>query len=216
VKEKYQDFSKIFAACKSLKIMNINNLKAIIANKKESERIYSIKDKKLKNSYETYKLYKITDDLILSTMKRLLDADIITPHMNLVITTSTIAKYHPIIYLNYTSETFKIVEEIGRFFPRIYYEKSKDLATDKPLIRIFLFLINIKEKELFCSIIYSLFSKEIISFQRCFTNGITPYNKVMDFYNFDAREFFYSKDVFEQAFLYIQHALGDVRKSIPE
>ena len=62
-----------------------------------------------------------------------------------------------------------------------------------------------KEKELLNSVIYNLFKKSIINFKSYLWSGFTEAFSRRDFYDFENEKFFYSKDLFEQFFLYVQN-----------
>lgn len=209
LKENYNHFHNFFESCSKLKIFSIDSMKEIVKNKNLTERIYYTKEKKLKNSFERFKPYKINNQLVDSIFERFLERNLITPELINTITTSSFAKYHPILLLKDTFKVNSRLEKILKFFPRVFLDKMINLFTNESIIMIFTYFLNIKEKELFSSILYNLFKEDLISVKRYFTSGLVPVVLIKNFYDFDRNEFFYTKDLFEQSYLYIQKILGD-------
>jgi len=108
------------------------------------------------------------------------------------------------------------VENILKYFPRVLFYRMRNLFNNEKIILLFTFFINIKEKELFCSIVYNIFQEDLLSFKRYFTSGIQPILLIKDFYDFDKNKFFYTKDLFEQSFFYIKKVFGNSLNPIQE
>ncbi|MEJ2296870.1 MAG: hypothetical protein P8Y23_19150, partial [Candidatus Lokiarchaeota archaeon] len=66
-----------------------------------------------------------------------------------------------------------------------------------------------QEKMILISLLYNLFKENIISFKRYTWDGFLYNFSTIDFYNFNEKEFFYTKDLFEQYFLYVKKILGE-------
>lgn len=62
---------------------------------------------------------------------------------------------------------------------------------------------------MFVSILSNIFKKNIISFKRYSWNGLLQTFSRKDFYDFNKKAFFYTKDLFDQYFLYIKGILGE-------
>ena len=209
LKEKFGHFYKFFESCRKLKIFSIDSMIEIIKNETLIEKIYYTKELKLKQSFEKFKPYKITNQKIDSIFKKFIETDLITPELINTIFVSSFAKYHPILLLKDTKRVNNQIEKIIKFFPRVFLERMRNLFNNESIIMIFMYFLNIKEKSLFSSILYNVFKEDLISFKRYFTSGLVPFVLIKNFYDFDRNEFFYTKDLFEQSFLYIQKVLGD-------
>jgi hypothetical protein len=216
LKQKYTHFHNLFNSCKKLKIFNIEMMKKIIGNEKLIESIYGTKEEKLKQSFEKFKPYKITNQKLDIIFKRFHEKGLIFPLLINTIFTSSFAKYHPIVLLKDSIEVNKQLEKILKFFPRVFLDRVRDSFKDESRIMIFMFFLNIKEKELLSSILYNLFKEDLISFKRYFTSGLSPFLLIKDFYDFDSYEFFYTKDLFEQCFHFIQKILGEIQNPLQE
>ncbi|MFX0003669.1 MAG: hypothetical protein ACFE9J_09300 [Candidatus Hermodarchaeota archaeon] len=212
LKKKVSNFYNFFEACKNLKIYNLNSMMEIISNEELPKKIYYIKEKKLRESFEQFQPYKITNKQIDSSFKRFLKAQLITPELINTIVTSSFAKYHPVILLKDSPTVKKKVDNLLKYFPRVLVYRMKNLFFDENVILLFTFFMNIKEKGLFCSIIYNIFQGDLLYFKRYFTSGIQPTLLIKEFYDFDRNEFFYTKDLFEQSFFYIKKVWGDYIK----
>ncbi|MFX1377796.1 MAG: hypothetical protein ACFFA4_01775 [Promethearchaeota archaeon] len=215
LKQKYYYFFNFFSSCKKLKIFNLDSMKEIVNNEEFPEKIYYTKEKKLKASFEKFKPYKITNQKLDSIFKRFIETDLIIPGLIKTIITSTFAKYHPILLLKDTLNVNIQLEKIIRFFPRVLLDRVRNSFNNDSYIILFIYFLNIKEKEMLTSILYNIFNKDLISFKRYFTSGLVPFVLIKDFYDFDKGEFFYTRDLFEQIFLYIQNLLGESFESLP-
>ncbi|MFW9970102.1 MAG: hypothetical protein ACFFDF_07865, partial [Candidatus Odinarchaeota archaeon] len=209
LKDKYIHFHNIFKICRKLKVFNFNSIIEIIGNDELINRIYLTKERKLKESFERFKPYKITNQTLDIILKRFINIGLISPQIINTIFTSSFAKYHPILLLKDNLKVKSQLEKISKFFPRILLYRATDMFKNESVILIFTYFLNIKEKELFSSIIYNLFTDKLINFKRYFTSGLSPFVLVKDFYDFDRNEFYYTKDLFEHSFLYIQKLLGE-------
>ncbi len=216
LKKKFNQFYNLFKSCRMLKIFNIDSMLEIVRNEKLIEKIFYTKEQKLRKSFEKFKPYKITNQKIDSIFIRFIDAGLIAPELIRTIITSSFAKYHPILILEDSIEVNNQIDKIIKFYPRVILYKAKSFFENKSIIILFTYFLNIKEKELFSSILYNMFNKNLISFKRYFTSGLVPFVLIKDFYDFDRDEFFYTKDLFEQSFLYIQKIVGEFHSPLRE
>ncbi|MFW9969909.1 MAG: hypothetical protein ACFFDF_06885 [Candidatus Odinarchaeota archaeon] len=216
LKKKYQSILQVFSACRKLKVFSIANLELLITDQEMTKTVYSAKENKLKASYEIYKKYRITDEKINLILTLLLNANVLSPILHTSLITSTFAKYHPILILRDTPEVNKTLDTIKKYIPRLIITKYRSLITNKSFIHIFFYFLNIQEKEQFASLIHTIFKRNVVSFKRCFTSGLSPFYNYKNFYDFDNDEFFYTKDLFEQSNLYIEKVLGDPLKPLKE
>ena len=214
---KVQDFCNVLNACYNLKILDLNKVKRIVKELDTegtnlAKEIYRKREKRYEDVFKSISLYKITNEKIESTIEGLLNHDppVIKPFLINTIFTSTFAKYYPILILKSTPEVYKGLKELKLYFPRIYIYEMTNLITKRNLICILIYFLNIKEKELFLSILYSYFKGFIISIKRYFWRGVKRLSKYepRDFYDFENKKFIYSKDLFEQLFTYTQKILG--------
>ncbi|MDX1799097.1 MAG: hypothetical protein R3255_10645, partial [Candidatus Lokiarchaeia archaeon] len=216
VKEKYSHFYKLFTSCRKLKIFNIELIRLILKNGNLTQKIYITKEKKLKQEFDKFKPYKITNQAFDSIIQSFIEKELITPELIKTIIVSSFAKYHPLLVFRDTNEVKIKLEKIIKFFPRVFLQKVENLLNNNSYIMLFMYFLNIQEKELFCSIIYNIFKEDLIYFKRYFTSGLVSFVLIKDFYDFNRNEFFYTKDLFEQSFFYIQKQLGDLHKPLQE
>ncbi len=209
LEEKYGWFFSFFETCRKLKIYSFEWMKQLIRDKKIINKIYYTKEKKLKEFFEKFKPYKIDNQTLNSTLIKFFEANLISPQLINTVTTSSFAKYHPVLLLKDTVDVNRDIQKIIKYFPRIFVEKVRNLYTNEYFIVLFTYFLNIKEKGLLCSILYRIFKENLVSFKRYFTSGLSPFVYVKDFYDFNTNEFFYTNNLFEQSYLYIQKILGD-------
>jgi len=210
---KYQLYHEFLKSCGYLRIFSLNSMKEIIINENKAEEIYSLKEEKLRNSYEKYKLYKITNKEIDKKLEDYLNNNppLIRPALIDTIYTSTFARYYPIIILKDTEKMRTKLEKFKKFFPRVNVSYVEDLYFKRKIIYVEIYLPTIKEINSFVSIFYNNFKNDLISLKRHFWSGIIRSEPPLlkNFYDFENKHFFYTQDLFEQFFIYTQKILGD-------
>ncbi len=216
--EEFSKISKVFKSCYDLKIFNLNAIKTMVEDKKIIESIYKSKEEKLRNSYENYTNYNITNQIFDTILNKLIyhDPPIIQPL--LISTIKTPSNYFPILIIKRNSETLEKLNHIKFLFPRIIIIEILDIKSQDELLFIEIYSPNLKneEKRLLFTVIFNLFNKNIISFKRYYWSGFVKAFTRKDFYDFEHEEFFYTKDLFEQYFIYLKKTLGDISNKIIE
>ena len=206
--KKYRLFTKIFEYSNKLKIFDLKALIKIIEDNTIVESIYTVKQKKLDKIYQNYKIQNITsntiDDIIESFSNR--EIPIIKPLLINTINTTNFAKYFIEIILYDNQNSRNILNKIKKYFPRVINDSGIDIFTNKALRVVQIYLPNIieREKKTLVSILYNLLNENIISLKRYFFDGFFKSFMLRDFYDLDRQEFFYTKDLFEQYYIYIQ------------
>ncbi|MFX1238193.1 MAG: hypothetical protein ACFE8P_10800, partial [Promethearchaeota archaeon] len=142
------------------------------------------------------------------------DPPIIKPIMISTISVGHFAKYYLQILLKKSDEAFKTIEEIKEYFPRLLYSYGKDLFNKRELLKVHIWLPNLRknEKKRLISILYSLFGNEMISINRYFFDGLFPAYSRKDFYDFEKKEFLHTRDLFEQSLI---HIIKRIQKELP-
>ncbi|MFX1408811.1 MAG: hypothetical protein ACFFA6_00535 [Promethearchaeota archaeon] len=214
--EKFQFFNNFFKLCNSLKVFNIAQIIRIIENREIRQEIYLTRKEKLKDSYTVFDPEKLTNQDIETILDKFVKQDppLAKPLLINSILTSTFSNYFPAFFLKDRSETRRNLRKLIKFFPRTWLFSLEDLFTGDKLIFVILYLPNLKEKDLFLSILHSLFGENLINFKRLYWSGligmIGPLQyPFLDFYDFRSNQFFYSKDLYKQYFLYVQKILGN-------
>jgi len=211
--EKYQNYYNILNACKNLKILDLKKIKKIVNESILVEEIYQTREKKYKELFKSVSSYKITNEKIESTIKTLLNHNppILNPLLINTIFTSTFAKYYPELILKYTPEVYKRLQKLRLYFPRMFVYYITELSTNKNFINISIYFLNIKEKKLFLSVLYSYFNDSIITIKRYFWRGFIRISELLarDFYDFKNNQFYYSEDIFNQLLIYSQKIFGE-------
>ncbi len=211
---KYQFLYEFFILCSDLKIFNPKAMRQIIENSELGRRISDTKREKFEMFYDTEKPHNITIQVIDDKFKEYLNQSTHTPVIKPIlintIYTSAFSKYFPTIILKDTIEARDKLDKIKLFFPRALIMFVKDLISNENLIITQLYLPNlkVKEKNIFISILHSIFKKDLIKFSRFHSSGEIEFYSLRNFYNFDNKKFFYTKDLFEQYFLYSRQLFG--------
>ncbi len=211
--EKYQNYYDILNTCKNLKILDLRKIKKIVSESKLADKIYETREKIYKELFKTVSSYKITNEKIESTIRTFLNHDppVLNPLLINTIFTSTFAKYYPELILKYTPEVYNQLQKLKPYFPRIFIYKMIELKTNKNFINISIYFLNIKEKKLFLSVLYSYFNDYIITIKRFFWRGFVRIPELLarDFYDFKSKQFFYSEDIFSQLQKFSEKILGE-------
>lgn len=207
-------FLSLLNSCYELKIFNLDSIKKMLSDQKLSNTIYKTKEAKLKSYYEKWKLYKITFQEIENTIDKLLELDPPVIKPLLINTIMFNEKDYLQLVLVDSEKTRKIINKIKRYFPRVHITTTKCLRSREELIYAEVSMPNMTkiEKEQFYSILYNLFKQNLLYGKSYSWIGWIPAISRKNFYDFDTKQFFYSKDLFEQFFLYIQHIFGETPK----
>jgi len=215
--KKIQTFYNILNSCYKLKIFNIRDLRKIFQKSKSedsylAEKIDKIKKRGLKKSFKSITSHKITIEKIESRLDDFLNNDPpnIKPSLINTVFTSNFAKYYPIVILKDTPETHRNIDNLKRYFPRIIKFEVSDSITKENLVYVLIYTINIKEKEMFISLFYNIFQNSILNIKRYFWRGIQRLSRIQfkDFYDFENKQFFYTRDLFNELFISSQKILG--------
>jgi hypothetical protein len=212
--KKFNLYAEIFALFYRLKIYNVSAIITILRDPSLIQSIFHKKEEKLKSSYETFKLYKITGQKIEEIIDKFINPrpPIITPCL---ITTviDTVPYVNEIIYIIFKESpvTQKKAETFQNLGFVVNQHNFYDYLTQESFIRLefFLPLLTSKEKKTFISLLYSFFCPEIVSVYSFLYRGFLPSWSIRHFYDFETQTFFYTKDLFSAYFLYVRTLFGN-------
>ncbi len=218
--EKIQFFCKFLKLCYNLKIFSIKSIKKLISNLELLKEITHIKKERLRNLKKNNKYYEITSKTINLKINDFVNNNpkIVKPYLIDSIWTNSIASYFPQLILKNSPEVRVILNKMKKWFPKIYFYETTDLFNKQEYIFLQLFIPHLKneEKILFISLLSNKCEKDIISFNRYSWNGLLQTFSRKEFYDFNQKAFFYTKDLFEQYFLYIKGIMGEELKPFKE
>ena len=218
--EKLQIFYDFLKLCSKLKIFSIKLIKKIINNPNLLNEITILKKSRLRDLKKNNKTSNISSKTINLKIDEFINKDpkIIKPYLIDSIWTDSVARYFPQIILKNSPEVRARIKKIKNYFPKSYFYSTIDLFSDQELIFLQLFIpnLNSEEKLAFTSILSNIFKENIISFRRYSFDSFLHSFSRKDFYDFNKNEFFYSKDLFNQYFLYIREILGEELKPFEE
>jgi len=218
--QEFQTLTNFFKSCKDLKIFNLDSISNIIQEKSLVEKIYDVKERKLKKSYERYKNKKISsntiDDLIDDYIIH--DPSLIKPQLITTINTSSFASYYLHFIVKNSKKAIETIDILKKYFPRIVISIGKEFFTNEELmqIEIYIPIIVNREKSLLISILFNLFKEDLISGRRIFFDGFLEAYSMKDFYDFENSKFFYTKDLFIQLYNYWEQIIGKKLPSFQE
>lgn len=219
--DEYRFFSKLFKSFYNLKIFNLEVINSIIENENLINKIYKSKVEKLKSSYERFKVYQISNQVIEQKLEAFLNTDPPLIEPNLITTIAGMrhfTKYYIILILKDNLQTRKLIDQLKWFFTTVILMSIMEFKTQKKHIYFELQMPNLKskEKKILNSILYNHFKENLISIKSYLFSGFIEAFSRKEFYDFDNEKFFYTKDLFEQYFLFIHNLLNMDLKPISE
>ncbi len=218
--KKYQFFRNFLKYCNRLKIFDLRAIKRIIEDKNVVEQIYAVKQQKLRDLHQNYRLKNITiktiDDILDSFSNK--ELPVIKPLLINTINTTNFAKYFIQIVLKDNPKVRDELVRIKKYFPRVYLESGVNLFGKEKLIMVHIYLPNINgvEKKLFISILNNTFGEDLLSLKRYFFDGFNKSVTISEYLDVYNQDYFYTKDLFEQYFIYVQKIFGKELKSFKE
>ena len=217
--EEYRKISNLFNSIHDLKIFSLEKIKSIIIDESLIQKIYYTKEQKLRREYERYKTKEITFKMIYQKLDNFLlnDPPVIKPFLLNSLSIPRIKMYVSSI-LKDTIQTKEAIEKIKWYFPRVLVTNLSDYKTNEKYIHIQLQgpYLNSKENLLLISILHKIFINNNIFLKIYYTSFSEPTFSLKDFYDLEREEFFYTKDLFEQFYLYIQKTFDRECKPIKE
>ncbi len=208
---KYINFYKVINSCHDLKIFNLKSIRTIVKNKSLLNTIFKSKEQKLRDFYENYKLSEINYQTIERKLENYLkhDPPVIKP--NLI---GNIVPPNFQVFIMLLKNNLKTVENLKKVS---YISKKTGIASSNMLYVVFFIpYLNSEEKSSLLSILTDVFKENLISVKRyLWSYFIKPFSR-KDFYNLEQKEFFYTKELFEQYFLNVWSILGEALKPLPE
>jgi len=211
--EKLRIFCEFLNICSNLKIFSIKSIKKIINDLPLLNKIIKLKKTRLRDLKKNNKTTNITNRTINLKIDEFINKGpkIIKPYLIATIWTNSVASYFPQIILKNSSKVRATIEKLKNYFPKSYYYETIDLFSSQELIFFQLFIPYLNRNEIitFTSILSNIFKENIISLKQYSWDGFLQTFSRKDFYDFNKKEFFYSKDLFNQYFLYIRGILGD-------
>jgi len=205
----YRKFYNLFKSFYDLKLFNLESIKSIVSDNSLIQNIYNSKDIKLKKKYESYKTYKITNQLIEERLEHFLNEipPVIQPFLlNTILISLRLTKYYPLLILKDTLQTREGIEKIKWLFPQAAIVEMSEYNTMDNFIylRFKMPNLSLKEKQLMYSVFYNLLGKDIIIGKFFLYSGFMEHFSIRDFYDLEQEGFFYTKDLFDQFFLFVQ------------
>ena len=173
--------------------------------------IFKTKEKKLSDSYESYELSDITYNLIEDKLDRFLShiPPVIKPNLLLTIPFSMTLFY--VLILENSIETKEKLKKLSYITKRIGIGSSNRISAG-----FFIPYLSNEEKSILISVLLNLFDDDLIRIKRYVWKGLQRAFSRKDFYDLEQKEFFYTKDLFNQYFLNAKTILGDALNPLSE
>ncbi|MFX1280642.1 MAG: hypothetical protein ACFFA3_14800 [Promethearchaeota archaeon] len=211
--EKIKFYHDIINSCFNLKILSLKAIKIIIEDRKILMKILRRKEEMNKRAFKSFKSYQITNEKIESIIHKFLfnNPPVIVPMLLNTIMTSQFAKFYPEIFLLENNEVRTKANNLKSYFPRLFIQEAINQDTSENIIHVIPYSVNIQEKRDFITSIHNLFGENLIAIRRNYWRGLIRISNISakDFYDFEKRQFFHTKELFEQFFNYTQNLLGD-------
>jgi len=210
--KKYKNFYELFNSCYNLKLFNLDAIKEIVEKEHLIERLYEKKEQKFKKLYKKYKLHSITSQEIDNRLEKYLNhkPPQIQPKLITTIPTALFTEENLDIILIESKETLNLLKKLKIYFPNVTITQSKNLISNinNFFVEISTPYLTTKEKAQLFSVISNNFEENIFYGKFYLWSGYIDALSSKNFYDFDQKDFFYTKDLFEQFFRYIQNKCG--------
>ncbi|MFX1354234.1 MAG: hypothetical protein ACFFGP_09760, partial [Promethearchaeota archaeon] len=215
--KEYSSYYNLFKLFYDLKLFNLESIKSIIKDKSLIQKIYQTKEEKLKTSYENYKSYKITNQVIEQRIEEFLSNDppIIHPSLLNTFAMGHFTKYNTILILKDTLKTRDTYKKLMWLFPRTVFIELQDIKSEEKYLYLNIQMVSLRssEKRLLYSILFNCFRNSIICLKSYYQSGFHEAFSRKDFYDLEKEDFFYTKDLFDQFYLYLE-ATFDIKCKI--
>ncbi|MFW9829183.1 MAG: hypothetical protein ACFFEY_16525, partial [Candidatus Thorarchaeota archaeon] len=213
-------FNNLLKTFYDLKIFSLESIKSIINDNSLINKIYQSKEEKLKKSYESFKIYKITNQTIEQRLEVFLNKKppIIHPSLLETFVIAHLTSYYPTVILKYNPKNIQDIDRIKWIFPRVVYGEIIEYKSHEKYIYLQLQIsdINLKEKYSLFSILHTFFQNNIINLKSYYMSGFQEAFSIKDFYDLDKQDFFYTKDLFKHFHFYVKHILKGSIQPIKE
>ena len=211
--ETFRASYNVLDACYNLRIVDIKKIIKIVRDSNLAEELCQTREAKYMKLTKSAKLYAITSEKIDSAIEKFLNLNppMLKPVLINTFLTSTFAKYSLGVLLEDTPEIRKKISEFRIYFPRVYTNINSGLVNKEKVIRLLIYAINIKEKEILISVFNTIFRNAIIKYRRYFWRGVSRRSRfeLKDFYDYDKGEFIYAEDLYKQTMLYSKKIFGE-------
>jgi hypothetical protein len=207
-------FYDLINSCYKMKLFNLKSIRKLLNDPKLVKSIFKTKEHKLKQHYEYYKLYKITSKEIERVLDKFLanDPPIIQPLLINTIMEFEYRKDYLQLLLTESEKVQTFIEKIKNYFPRILTNSVKDLVSNENMLYVEISFPNQtkKEREQLFSILYNNLREDLIYSKSYLWDGLVKALSRKNFYDFENKQFFYTEDLYEQFFKYVQTIFGDI------
>ncbi|MHA2288299.1 MAG: hypothetical protein ACXABG_05890, partial [Promethearchaeota archaeon] len=208
---KYTLFLKVISSCYDLKIFNLKSIQKIVENRTLITTIYESKEKKLMSSYESYELSDLSYQIIEEKLDYYSNTEppVIKPKLLQTFLVSEVQDFT--VLLRNNKETLENLKKISYIAKRLGYDSGE-------LLNVVILVPNLsnREKGTLVSALINVFKDNLISVKRFLGSGLIKAFSRKNFYDLEQREFFYTKDLFNQFFLNVKNILGDIQKPLLE
>ncbi|MFW9773513.1 MAG: hypothetical protein ACFFEO_15290 [Candidatus Thorarchaeota archaeon] len=212
--KKIKKFNRIFSLFSNLKLYNLDSIKKILTNQYLIKNILKTKEEKLKQSYEKYKSYQITNQKIDLIIDKFLDNDppLIIPKLLKTLPPPYNINDYYIMFIARSSKNMSKLKNLEKFFPLFDIRVNSKIGLINVEIHL-PFLTNNEKSELL-SILYNIFKEDLLLTDSFLYSGYHSAFSMKSFYDYDKEQFFYTKDIFEQFSLYTKHIFGNELKPL--
>ncbi|MBD3342527.1 MAG: hypothetical protein GF353_25735 [Candidatus Lokiarchaeota archaeon] len=201
--------------CKELKIFDIKTIRKIISNEKLANIVLDSKEDKFTKMVKDKERTPINIEKINQIITKFLKVKVIKPLMLTTLNTTSFAVNYFLLLLRSSAKNEKKILQLKQYFPRFIIRKVEGLNTEKRYIKsIFYFpALNPGEKQELISILMNIFGKDLLEIKPFFSSGFIEHFSLLDYYDLEKGEYFYTKDLFEQFNAYVSKILKDI--SVP-
>ncbi len=198
----YQIVNEIINLCKKSHIINLEEIEKIVEDNKLIVKLFRKKDVKFEKTFEDLNIRKISIKTVHGILDKYITSEnpLIKPILINTITTTNIANYYIQMIIQYRDDVIDQIHQIKFLFPRVVFSIGRNVLSNQKLINLEFYLPNLRseEKEILISVLKKIFGERLIKLKRYSNESIDKSFSRKEFYDFEKKEFFYTKDLFNE------------------
>ena len=204
--------------CTSLKIFNLNWLIKILTDENMGYKLFITKQRVLHDIFEEYQIKEFNTKFLINKLDKFIEnkPPIIFPTLINTISNNVESDYFQALIKDFP-QFFEISSTLNSLFPRTLFTKIRNLESNEIVYYLEFSLppLKRKEKKQFVSILINIFNQNIVYGKNHIWSGIINLFSVKNFYDYEKKDFYYTKDLYSQYWKYINENIEMINKSSP-
>lgn len=210
--------SDLLNICSSLNIFSLNWLLKILTNETIVNKLIITKQRVLRDIFEEFQIKDFNTKFLSNNLDKFIENNppIIFPSLINTISNNVENDYFQALIKDFP-QFFEISSTLNSIFPRTLITKVKNLNSNEIFYYLEFSLPPLKrnEKKQFVSIFFNLFNQNIIYGKNHIWSGFINLFSVKNFYDYEKRDFYYTKDLYNEYLKYVKENL-EIQNSVSQ